>query len=167
MSGGQFTASIEDMQRWAASVMAMRDPDFIIGPAEGPRQRDYIRRWWIVPRNDLSNVYLHLTGRDDDDRALHDHPWASTSVIIAGGYLEVTPEGTFEREPGDVVTRSAEAAHRLVLRRDADGHPIPSISLFFTGPKVRDWGFHCPNGWVPWAEFVDDRDSGKIGKGCE
>ncbi len=163
---GTYTASLADLQAWARGVMDSRDPDFIIGRAQGPGERDYIRRWWIVPRNDLSNTYLHLTQRDDEDRALHDHPWPSRSVIIAGGYLEVTPDGTFERNPGDVIEREAEAAHRLVLKRDAEGQPIPSISLFITGAKVRDWGFHCPNGWVPWREFVDDADSGKVGKGC-
>lgn len=163
---GTYTASLEDMQAWARGVMDSRDPDFIIGPAQAPGERDYIRRWWIVPRNDLSNTYLHLTQRDDEDRALHDHPWPSRSVIIAGGYLEVTPDGTFERKPGDVIERSADAAHRLVLKRDDAGDPIPSISLFITGAKVRDWGFHCPKGWVLWSDFVDDVDTGKVGRGC-
>lgn len=161
----QTYASLDDMARWAKAVIASRDPDFIIGPGQNGAP-DYIRRWFIVPRNGFANVYLHLTQRDDDDRALHDHPWPSRSVIIEGGYVEVTPEGSFERLPGDVIERDAEAAHRLALRRDDDGAAIPCISLFFTGPKVREWGFHCPKGWVPWREFVDDGDTGKVGRGC-
>ena len=42
----------------------MREPDFIIGGAERP----YIRRWWIIPRNKLFNIYLHQVLRDDDER---------------------------------------------------------------------------------------------------
>jgi hypothetical protein len=48
-----------------------RRPDFIIGGADNP----YLLRWWIIPRNRWCNVYLHKILRDDDPRALHDHPW--------------------------------------------------------------------------------------------
>ena len=149
-----YTATLEDLQAWAREVMASREPDFVIGD-------NYLRRWWIVPRNDGCNVYLHEINKSDDDRALHDHPWANTSMLLFGSYVEHTPDGRFVRTADDVVAREAEAAHRLeVIPGEA------AISLFITGPKVRDWGFHCPNGWVPWADFVDDRDKGQIGKGC-
>jgi len=146
-------ASLADIQAWAASMM-QRDPDFIIGD-------NYLRRWWVVPRNESCNVYLHEIRQSDDDRALHDHPWANRSLIIAGSYHEHTPDGVFVRKAGDVVDRSADALHRLVV--DADQ---PVISLFMTGPVVREWGFACPKGWVPWRDFVDARDSGQIGRGC-
>ncbi|WIW89312.1 hypothetical protein K3M67_04870 [Sphingobium sp. V4] len=131
-----------------------REPDFIIGD-------NYMRRWWVIPRNKSCNVYLHEILHSDDDRAMHDHPWANTSLVIAGSYIEHTPEGAFVRRAGDVVQRSAESLHRLEV--------IPgerAISLFMTGPVVREWGFACPNGWVHWREFVDDRDTGQIGRGC-
>lgn len=147
------SATLDGMQEWAASIMA-RDPDFIIGD-------NYLRRWWIVPRNPFCNVYLHEINNSDDDRALHDHPWANRSVIIAGTYVEHTPEGEFARRPGDVVEREAESLHRLVV--------IPGarvISLFMTGPVVREWGFACAKGWVHWRDFVDARDAGQVGRGC-
>lgn len=151
---GQYTATLADLQAWARDVMASREPDFVIGD-------NYLRRWWLVPRNDGCNVYLHEINKSDDDRALHDHPWANTSMLLFGSYIEHTPDGSFTRVAGDVVTREAEAAHRLEVNPgDA------AISLFITGPKVRDWGFHCPNGWVLWSDFVDDRDKGQVGKGC-
>ena len=156
---GTYTASIEDMQAWARGIMQVRQPDFVIG-------ENYMKRWWVVPRNDMSNVYLHWMNGDDDDRALHDHPWANTSVILLGGYAEVTPSRTIDRKPGDVIHRAAEDSHRLLLYRDAAGKIIPSVSLFFTGPVEREWGFHCPKGWVPWRDFVDSRDTGKVGAGC-
>ena len=146
-------ASLSDMQEWAHSIMC-RDPDFIIG-------NDYIRRWWVIPRNKSCNVYLHEILHSDDDRAMHDHPWANTSLLIAGGYIEHTPDGTFTRNAGDVIERPADALHRLEI--------IPgqrAISLFMTGPTVREWGFACPKGWVHWTDFVDARDAGQIGRGC-
>jgi hypothetical protein len=57
-----------------------RAPDFLIGGADDP----YIRRWWVIPRNRWFNVYLHQFLRSDDDRALHDHPWANCSILLRG-----------------------------------------------------------------------------------
>lgn len=142
------------MQEWAKSRMLSK-PDFVIGePA-------YLRRWWIVPRNEFCNVYLHHGLRDDDDRALHDHPWDNQSYVISGQYREITPNGEFVREAGSLVSRMATDAHRLEL---VDGEPF--VSLFFTGSKVREWGFHCPNGWVHWQDFTAGENGEIVGKGC-
>ncbi|MAW99884.1 MAG: hypothetical protein CMN72_09600 [Sphingomonas sp.] len=147
-------ATVAEMQAWADAQM-VRDPDFVIGaPA-------YLRRWWIVPRNEKQNVYLHEGLRDDDDRALHDHPWANQSYLIRGRYREITPDGAFIREPGSLITRAATDAHRLEL---VDGEPF--VSLFFTGPKVRDWGFHCRKGFVPWRDFTAGVNGELVGRGC-
>lgn len=169
MGAGQGYADLTAMEDWAYDVMNSRNPDFIIGPGEP----DYIRRWWIVPRNESLNQYLHLTQRSDEDRALHDHPWANISFIIAGGYWEVRAEpdgdlalGPFAqiwRGPGDVITREATDAHRLII--PDGGH---CISLFATGPKIREWGFHCPLGWRHWTEFTDTVNGASVvGKGCD
>lgn len=144
-------ATINDMQRWAQETMR-REPDFVIGG-------DYMRRWYIIPRNEMMNLYLHETLRSDDD-VMHDHPWDNTSLVIAGGYLEHTPDGTYSRSPGAIVSRKATDAHRLELMHGR------SISLFLTGPKVRDWGFHCPKGWVPWQTFTGGYHSGRSDKGA-
>lgn len=146
-------ADLASMQAWAGRIMS-RAPDFIIGD-------NYLRRWWIVPRNEWCSVYLHEILHSDDDRALHDHPWANRSFLISGSYIEHTPEGTFQYNAGDTVERAATALHRLEV--------IPgqrAVSLFITGPAVREWGFACPQGWIPWREFVDARDTGKVGRGC-
>jgi hypothetical protein len=43
-------------------------------------------------------------------------------------------------------------------------HPI---SLFFCGPRVREWGFHCPQGWKVWREYIAPTSYGnRVGKGC-
>lgn len=141
------------MREWAMGVMS-REPDFIIGD-------NYLRRWWVIPRNEQFNVYLHDIRKDDDDRAMHDHPWANTSYLLAGRYIEHTPEGSFLRVAGDVIERRADALHRLEM---VPGHS--AISLFMTGPKVREWGFQCAQGWVHWKDFVATHDTGQIGRGC-
>lgn len=103
-------ASFADLSAWANEQMERR-PDFVIGERHDP----YLLRWWIVPRNEQQNVYLHRILRDDDDRALHDHPWPNTSLLIAGRYREITPEGEFIREPGSLVRREATDLHRIEL----------------------------------------------------
>ena len=139
-----------------------REPDFIIGGSEGP----YLLRWWVIPRNRFFNIYLHKFLRDDDDRALHDHPWLSLSIILRGGYVEHTADIVSRREAGSVVFRRAKHAHRIELLRDA-GQPLPAWTIFITGPKIREWGFHCPQGWRHWKDFTAPGDSSRIGKGCE
>ena len=150
-------ATPADMKAWADDIMTDREPDFVICPADNP----YLRRWWIVPRNEACNVYLHEILRSDDDRALHDHPWPNTSMLIDGGYVEVTPDGEFARDAGWVGSRTADTAHRLII---PDGGR--AISLFITGPKVRGWGFLCPRGWVHWRDFTGGANGELVGRGC-
>lgn len=147
------------VRRWllrsCIHIVSSRPADFVIGES-------YLYRWWILPRNRWFNVYLHVIHDDDDDRALHDHPWWNVSMLLHGSYFEHLPRGRCViRRPGDVVCRRAVAAHRLELRNG------PCWSLFITGRKRRTWGFHCPRGWRPWYEFVDTNDPGRVGRGCD
>lgn len=145
-----------------------REPDVIIGT----RDRPYMKRWWLKREDDESH-YVHEVLRDDDDRALHDHPWPSLSILIDGRLSEVfAPEGTDPKDPlqhgyrefgvGQIVYRPATFAHRLRLPSGTK-----AVTLFMTGPVLRDWGFHCPKGWVFWKDFVANEDGvSTIGRGC-
>lgn len=137
-----------------------RPPDVVIGGVDRP----YLLRWWVIPRNRLFNVYLHQFLRSDDDRALHDHPWASCSILLRGAYREHLSNGTrpIRIEGAIVFRRSGQIAHRIEL---IPGEPC--WTLFFTGPRYREWGFHCPRGWVHWKLFTADDDIGAVGKGCD
>lgn len=147
--------------RWIVVRLVNRPPDFIIGGAEHP----YMLRWYVIPRNRVFNVYRHVILRSDDDRALHDHPWWSLSVCLYGGMVELLSDDMRHRRritAGHIQLRSAKAAHRLVI---CPGEICET--LFITGPKIREWGFHCPRGWRHWREFVRSDDSGSVGPGCE
>jgi hypothetical protein len=141
-----------------------RAPDWVIGDVEDP----YLLRWWVIPRNRWFNVYLHCFLRSDDDRALHDHPWASVSMLLRGRYIEETirPGGVHAMRAcraGAVRVRGARFAHRIIV---APGDSC--WTLFITGPNVREWGFHCANGWRHWKEFTDPANGGRTaGRGCE
>jgi hypothetical protein len=136
---------------------AKRPPDDVIGAPERP----HFYRWHVIPRNRWLNVYVHQFLHSDNDRALHDHPWPSVSLVLSGSYLEheIKAGGVpvlTTRKTGDLIFRSASAAHRIELPDDA----TPSCwTLFITGPKVREWGFHCEDQWVHWTLFDGQKNS--------
>ena len=138
-----------------------RPPDVLIGGTEEP----YLRRWWVIPRNPVFNVYLHHFMRSDDDRALHSHPWASLSILLSGSYTEHTilAGGTnvrTVRRAGDLKARWPSSFHRIEL------HSGSCWTLFLTGPRVKDWYFACRDKLVHWRDFTSPDDKGKIGRGC-
>lgn len=147
-------------------------PDFVVHNDAGV----YLRRWWILPRNPVFNLYLHQIVSSDDDKALHCHPWFNLSLILRGSYIERLPRhqnqvsgfdyvrGFYRDVPrpaGSLVFRLGHHRHRLILPANGE-----CWTLFVTGPVYRRWGFHCRQGWVYWRKFVSARDKGRVGAGC-
>lgn len=165
-------ADLPALQEWAASLMASRAPDLTIGGEDNP----YMRRWFVIPRNPFQNIYLHEILRSDDDRAGHDHPWDNQTLVIDGQYSEVLfhaefpwqSTGSIVRKPGDTVIRKATDTHRLVVPEGGR-----AVTLFTTGPRVRDWGFWCPRSderkprWIHWRDFTSGPNGETVGLGCE
>jgi len=134
---------------------------------------NYLERWHIIPRNPIFNCYLHKYSGSDDDRALHDHPWASVSFLLSGRISEfyethfwtcrgkkITYETLRKIPRGWPVFRSAKFKHRIIL---TDG---PAWTLFLTGPRFRkDWYFWCAKGPVHYSKMTTP-DGKQIG-GCE
>ena len=131
----------------------MRSPDKIIGG-------DYLWRWYLIPHNRIFNIYLHRFGRSDDDRALHDHPWYSMSILLKGEMIEHSFKGIRHIPRWLPIFRTAKFAHRLELVKG------PVWTLFITGPNIRSWGFYCPQGWRHWQKFTSD-DGNEVGLGCD
>ncbi len=124
---------------------------YIIGRNDNP----YIHRWFIIPRNKFFNIYLHHILQSDVDFALHDHPSFNISIILRGRYVEIFKEYKTIRYIGDVVFRRAKTAHRLKLSDHDD-----AWSLWISGPKYREWGFHCPSGWKSYKECITKTEDG-------
>lgn len=120
---------------------------------------NYLLRWFLIRKPGIRNLYLHRYLGSDDDRALHDHPWSSWSVLLWGNIVEITAQGEKRIWPLLPKYRSAEYSHRLKLKSKG------ALTLFYTGKKVREWGFHCPKGWVHWRDFTDP-DGNQVGAGC-
>ncbi len=160
-----------------------RPPHFIIGGQDDP----YLLRWWLTPwsrlyrdvRDEdknrwqkfvskLPGAYVHCFMRSDDDRALHCHPWANLSILLDGEYTEhtIAAGGVNHKQvlrAGDWRFRwTGKLAHRVEL------HAGACWTLFITGPRYREWGFHCPDaGWIHWKRFTNADDAGAVGRGCD
>jgi hypothetical protein len=159
----------EGIIRWAKS----RAPGLVIGHASDP----YMHRWFVIPKNRFLNIFVHRIMRDDDDRALHDHPWWSISWIFRNHYFDIVPRNPrayrltgrgdlipIRRDEWSLTFRSATALHRIVLPGPGKQE---AWTLFFTGPEYRDWGFLCPSGWRSSKVFSAKLDGASVvGRGC-
>lgn len=152
---------------WALYRTQRAVPDVCIGaPGDYSLLRWHVwkrRKWWF-------NLFIHQMLRSDDDRALHDHPWWSLSLVLTPHLGEVyqwnPPDGNawFRRfKPGQLVLRSSRFAHRLTVT-----YGCHAYTLFLVGPNVRQWGFWCPKGWLHNDAFSVLTPFGNMrGKGCE
>jgi hypothetical protein len=111
----------------------------------------YMERFWIL-RTPWLSARIHRILRSDHDRDLHDHPWDYASVILRGGYFEITADGERWYGPGSIVFRRADHLHRLVLREGSS-----TTTLFVHRRKTRDWGFRTATGWIDWRTYVAAR----------
>lgn len=130
---------------------------------------DYLHRYYLFLKDRKQfpfNVVLHRIVRSDDP-IMHDHPWAYTTIILAGGYWEHTmqwnDDGSFDdvrtwKGPGSIIHRKAHEYHWLELDNER-----PATTLFFMGKQTRgEWGFltgdpkkGMPLEWVEQNEYLE------------
>lgn len=111
----------------------------------------YMERYWVIkPRRWFPwSVRVHHILRSDLDRHLHDHPWPWASLILRGGYFEITPGARRWYGPGSFRRAPATYRHKLILPEGTT-----TWSLFLMGRKSQTWGFYTEHGKVPWTEYL-------------
>lgn len=131
-----------------------RKPDYVIG-------ENYLKRWWIIPRNPFFNIYYHHFRLSDDDRAMHDHMYLNFSILLEGEYIEHTITGKYHRVAGDIKFRLPHTLHRIEVPKDKY-----CWTLFVTGPRIRQWGFQVgpiitnwlglrtKSGWMDHVSYI-------------
>ena len=102
----------------------------------GLEECPYLERWMLDLR--LFSIRIHHFRSNDDDRALHDHPWSFLTFILKGGYTDVSDIGDKHLKRFSFNYR--HATHKHTVEVDPGG----VWTLCLTGPKHRNWGF-----WVP------------------
>ena len=108
-------------------------------------QKPYLIRYYLFLKERKwfpFNIFLHKFLQGDPDE-LHDHPWPYLTIILKGGYWEVTPKGRFWRGPGSFRFAGPKSLHRVELEKG-----ISAWTLFIPGPKTRDWGFIVDGKWM-------------------
>lgn len=114
-------------------------------------------RWTEVPTGYIVRLHVvktpwfaicvHWLNTADPEQFLHDHPVSFLSIILRGAYSE------WRGAPMEM------RLHRWFnFVRATDRHTIRyvmpnTVTLAFMGPKVREWGYHTPDGWVMWKQY--------------
>jgi hypothetical protein len=124
-----------------------------------PRGEDnvpYLVRYSIIQWGFIALKVHHIL--ISDEHCMHDHPWGYFSIILEGGYFEVTPKDEYRASnrldfneevnmkwysPGSLLIRPKNWIHRLEL---PPGQTC--WTLFFTFRKVKRWGFYTKYGWI-------------------
>ncbi len=101
----------------------------------------HFKRWSIISTKWLS-VYIHYINQADEDKHLHDHPWSFWSVILKGGYIELTESGRNHRRFLHMAFRKKNTPHKIEVLIH------PTWSLVITGPGGRQWGYKVGNIWI-------------------
>jgi hypothetical protein len=154
---------IVSMAAMAGHLIGSRKPDEVIG--RGVEDTPYMERWFLqragiggCPESE-GNRYIHRFLQSDAEDP-HCHPWDSVTTVLKGAYEErcgwvgrdMTPAWgklpyTRNLRAGDRVARKATDIHAIL--RVAPG----TVTLFETGPKVREWGFYTEEGFVHHKDY--------------
>lgn len=126
----------------------------------GRKECPYAYRWTL--NLCLFSIRVHQWIRSDDKRFMHDHPWHFVTLVVRGGYTDVShPEGKHPStaEPNrDRLTigsiRFRRATHSHYVEVDKGG----AWSVLLCSMPVRDWGF-----WVYPKHIRPLRFFGKFG----
>ncbi len=145
---------------WGPSINLAKDraPDLAIHHSDaGPN----LLRWYLTPRNEGGCVYLHQFTGIEGQEVPHCHPADSMSVCVFGhvvdeefGTVELTQNLITSAKYGTVRFRQGRNPHRIVSAFAG------SETLFFTGPRHREWGFYVKGEgrgmtkFYPWEDVT-------------
>ena len=107
---------------------------FTFGQYLGRPECPYMRRW--VLNLGLFSIRLHHWYSSDDDRYFHDHSWWFVTMVLFGGYTDVSKLGNEKMKRWRLKFRKAEHSHTVKV------NPGGCWTLVITGPQTRKWGFY-------------------------
>jgi hypothetical protein len=120
----------------------------------------YMGRWWVFKEHAWSPyaARLHLIAREDQDRDLHDHPYAYRTIILQGGYWWIDLfGGRWHIEVGQTEKQAAEHFHKIVEVTEGG---VWTLFIYRHKKKSNPWGFLKAEGGtvvkVPWQQYLGD-----------
>lgn len=108
-------------------------PKITWGVPGGLPECPYFRKW-VIDFGPFA-IRLHRWYSDDDHRAMHDHPYWFVTLVLRGGYTDVSPDGIDRLSAGDARFRPAEYRHSVQNVRPN------TWTLLVSGRPWRRWGF--------------------------
>jgi hypothetical protein len=134
----------------------------------------YMERFWVFKKRPYLPFAsrIHHILRSDSDAHLHDHPWYYFTIILRGGYWEVTfaepwenygtkyevflgDDGNWYKKrwygAGSILFRKPNTWHRLIVEEGET-----AWTWFTTSKKVQDWGFKTKKGKIHWKNYLKD-----------
>lgn len=149
--------------------MKLRLPNWIVDRLiESAKKRPfthldgYMERYWLVPPSKWLpfDIRIHKILRSDNDRHMHDHPWASLSWILRGKYHEEMPLDQKQNPALDLTRQRVRPMSEgcIAWRKATDRHMLklydgPVYSMFFMWTYQQKWGFYTPKGKVPHDQY--------------
>lgn len=129
------------------------------------QRQPYLHRWYLF-RSKPVTLFAHKFVNSDEDRALHDHPWAFIVIPIWRGYIEhneilaASPAGIHRWDNKTRVLpfvgaryRDFHYRHRVELMKNQQGEPLPSWSIFFHFTRRREWGYWPATGFISHSKW--------------
>ena len=107
--------------------------------ALGLKDCPYAYRWVFIFFG--FSIRVHKFIKTEPMAHHHDHAWDFVTIVLKGGYTDVSPDGTDELSFGSVRYRKAEHKHSVVMRENSN----PSWTLLFCFRPKRKWGFWINN----------------------
>ena len=114
-------------------------------------------RWTEVPSGYITRLHVvktpwfaicvHWLNHPDPEPWQHDHPVTFLSVILRGGYIEARKDQVRRHRWFNFIRATQDDPHTIVYTEPN------TVTLCFMGPKVREWGYHTPDGWVYWKNY--------------
>ena len=157
---------------------ALRTPYFHLQNSDGS---PYMNRYWLFRLfrtedrdhdggSDEDTAHgkiaarVHWIRSSDEGRVFHDHPWDFVTIILRGGYYELTPVDSFSLDfrkrwhgAGSVLFRRAADWHRLLIDPERAGGE--TWTLFIMLPKKQSWGFRVRGKKIHWRAYLSIRQS--------
>lgn len=103
------------------------------GQLLGNPKNPYMKRWVFDFK--LFSIRIHHWLASDDLRYPHDHAWNFLTIILKGGYTDISPSGNDVVKAGNIRYRKATHQHSVKV------NPSGCWTLMLTGPEFRKWGF--------------------------
>lgn len=104
-------------------------------------------RWWAI--------CVHWLNKPDPEPFDHDHPVSFLSIILRGGYTENRNGQVRKHRWFNFVRATQDDRHTIT-------HVEPNtVTLCFMGPKIREWGYTTPTGWIMWKDYFTAQRASK------